>query len=230
MRITGAPAAHGWLSPPANEQALGMIAKLTGRVDTLEADRCVIDVGGVGYLVFASTRTLAALPRPPAFAQVLIETQVREDAIALYGFLDAAEREWFRMLTAVQGVGARLALHILSAFSPRELAVAIRGGDAKALTRAQGVGARLATRLVSELKNRAEALEIPAGGESALAPSPAFSKLEEDAVSVLINLGYRRGEAAPVLREVLQRLGPEAPLEDAIRACLRELAPKEMRK
>ncbi len=207
-----------------------MIAKLTGRVDTLESDRCVIDVGGVGYLVFASTRTLAALPRPPAVAQVLVETQVREDAIALYGFLDAAEREWFRMLTAVQGVGSRLALNILSAFSPLELAGVIRAGDAKALTRAQGVGSRLAARLLNELKNRVETLEIPVGSGSALAPSPAFGKLEEDAISVLVNLGYRRGEAAPVLREVLQRLGPEAPLQEAIRATLRELAPKEMRK
>src|SRR6185312_15599061 len=103
----------------------GVIALLTGRVEGIEADRCVIDVGGVGYLVQASTRTLSALPAPPALARVLVETQVREDAISLYGFADPAEREWFRLLVTVQGVGARVALNILSALSPAELIGAI---------------------------------------------------------------------------------------------------------
>ena len=118
-----------------------MIAKLTGRIEALEADRCVIDVGGVGYLVQASTRTLAALPTG-ADRELLIETQVREDAISLFGFADPAERDWFRLLTTVQGVGARVALSVLSALSPRELIMAIQAGDRAALTRAPGVGAQ----------------------------------------------------------------------------------------
>src|SRR5881227_650108 len=106
-----------------------MIAQLTGRIEAIEADRCIVDVNGVGYLVQASTRTLAALPAPPTIARVLVETQVREDAISLYGFADPAEREWFRLLVTVQGVGARVALNILSALSPSELIGAIAAGD-----------------------------------------------------------------------------------------------------
>ncbi len=106
-----------------------MIAQLTGRLDGIEADRCVIDVNGVGYLVQASTRTLAALPAPPAIARVLVETQVREDAITLYGFADPSEREWFRLLLTVQGVGAKVALNLLSALSPADLINAIAAGD-----------------------------------------------------------------------------------------------------
>jgi Holliday junction DNA helicase RuvA len=125
-----------------------MIAKLTGRIEALEADRCVVDVNGVGYLVQASTRTLAALPAG-ATATLLIETQVREDSFLLFGFFDAAERDWFRLLTTVQGVGARVALNILSALSPRELIAAIQAGDRGSLTRASGVGAKLAVRLLT---------------------------------------------------------------------------------
>ena len=117
-----------------------MIAQLTGRVDALSDGTCVIDVGGVGYLVQASSRTLSALPQPPAAAKVLIETHVRDDAIVLYGFADSAERDWFRLLTTVQGVGGRVALAILSALSPRDLIGAIAAGDKASLTRAQGVG------------------------------------------------------------------------------------------
>ena len=138
-----------------------MIALLTGSVAALEADRCVLDVAGVGYLVQASTRTLAALPAPPAVARVLVETLVREDAILLYGFASPDERDWFRVLTAVQGVGAKVALNILSALSPRDLVAAIGAGDRGALTRAAGVGAKLAIRLLSELRDKAAAM--PAG-------------------------------------------------------------------
>ncbi|HET9019496.1 MAG TPA: Holliday junction branch migration protein RuvA, partial [Acetobacteraceae bacterium] len=131
-----------------------MIAKLTGRIEALEDGRCVVDVGGVGYLVHASTRTLSALPAGGA-ASLLIETHVREDAILLYGFADQAEREWFRLLTTVQGVGAKVALGVLSAMSPRELVGAIQAGDRGALTRAPGVGAKLAIRLLTELREKA---------------------------------------------------------------------------
>jgi Holliday junction DNA helicase RuvA len=128
-RITAQPHALG------GRGADGVIARLTGRVEAIEADRCVIDVGGVGYLVHASTRTLAAVPSGTA-ASLLIEMQVREDAIVLFGFFESAEREWFRLLTTVQGVGAKVALNILSALSPRELIAAIQAGDRASLTRA----------------------------------------------------------------------------------------------
>jgi Holliday junction DNA helicase RuvA len=197
-----------------------VIAKLTGRVESLEDGRCVLDVNGVGYLVHASTRTLAALTTG-AIAVLLIETQVREDAILLYGFADAAEREWFRLLTTVQGVGAKVALGVLSALSPRELIAAITAGDRAALTRAPGVGARLAVRLLTELHDRAGAM--PAG--TAFSPTlPPPAGPESDALSALLNLGYRRPEAQAAVARVASRLGEGVPLQALIRESLRELA------
>ncbi len=140
-----------------------MIAQLTGRVEALEEGRCIIDVNGVGYLVHASTRTLAALPASPEVARLLVETHVREDAILLYGFADSAERDWFRLLTTVQGVGGRVALSVLSALSPRDLISAIAAGDRASLTRAAGVGARLAVRLLTELRDKAGAMPSAPG-------------------------------------------------------------------
>ncbi len=198
-----------------------MIAKLTGRVEQIEADRCVIDVNGVGYLVQASTRTLAALPAGQV-ATVLIEMQVREDAMSLFGFAEAAEREWFRLLTTVQGVGARVALNILSALSPRDLVGAIQAGDRGALTRASGVGVKLAVRLLTELREKAGAM--PSGvGFSPVLPPPV-SGVEADALSALVNLGYRRPEAAAAVALVVRRLGEGAALEVVIREGLKELA------
>lgn len=200
-----------------------MIAQLTGKVGQIEADRCIVDVGGVGYLVLASTRTLAALPAGTV-ATVLTEMQVREDAITLFGFADAAEREWFRLLLTVQGVGARVALNILSALSPRELVGAIQAGDRGALTRAAGVGAKLAVRLLTELRERAGAM--PTGpGFSPVLPPPT-SGAEADALSALANLGYRRAEASPVVARVVARLGEQAAAGAVIREALRELAPR----
>ena len=200
-----------------------MIALLTGRVDGIEADRCIIDVGGVGYLVQASTRTLAALPAPPAVARVLVETQVREDAITLYGFAESAERDWFRLLLTVQGVGAKVALNILSALSPKELIGAIAAGDKASLTRAPGVGAKLAIRLLSELREKAGAMPtgitLPIGIGQPRGP-------EADALSALANLGYRRAEAQPVVAAVIAATGEGAGLDVIIRESLRELALK----
>lgn len=199
-----------------------MIAKLTGRVEGIEADRCVVDVNGVGYLVQASTRTLSALPAPPATAQVLIETVVREDAILLYGFADTAERDWFRLLTTIQGVGARVALNILSALGPRELIAAIQAGDRGSLTRAPGVGAKLAVRLLTELREKAGAM--PTGiGFSPVIPGPVGG-IEADALSAMLNLGYRRVEAHPVVNRIVERLGPDASIDSVIRDALKELA------
>jgi Holliday junction DNA helicase RuvA len=200
-----------------------MIALLTGRVDALEDGRCVVDVNGVGYLVHASSRTLSALPQPPATARLLIETQVREDAIQLFGFADSAERDWFRLLTTVQGVGPRVALSILSALSPRDLIAAIAAGDRASLTRASGVGARLAVRLLTELREKAGAMPSSASGIG-MPATPAPAGVAADALSALVNLGYRRPEAQPAVARVVERLGDTAPLDAVIRESLRELA------
>src|SRR5271166_5895933 len=182
-----------------------MIAQLTGRIVALEDGRCVVDVNGVGYLVHASTRTLAAMSQPPEVARVLVETVVREDAILLYGFADPAERDWFRLLTTVQGVGAKVALAILSALSPRDLVAAIAAGDRASLTRAAGVGAKLAVRILSELRDKAGAM--PSGAAMPAVATGGPRGVTEDALSALVNLGYRRPEAQPVVARVLDRLG-----------------------
>jgi len=199
-----------------------MIAQLTGRVDVLSDGSCVIDVGGVGYLVQASSRTLAALPQAPAAAKVLIETHVREDAIVLYGFADSAERDWFRLLTTVQGVGGRVALAILSALSPRDLIGAIAAGDKASLTRAQGVGPRLADRLLTELKDKTGTMPTSATGVTYTPIAAATAA--DDAVSALVNLGYRRPEAAQTVARVAERLGSSSSLDALIRDSLKELA------
>ena len=199
-----------------------MIAMLLGRVEAVEADRCIVDVNGVGYLVQASTRTLSALATAAGAQRVLIETQVREDAITLYGFSDPAEREWFRLLLTVQGVGAKVALNILSALSPKDLINAIAAGDKASLTRAPGVGAKLAIRLLSELRDKAGAMPT---GISIAIPLAAAGP-EADAISALANLGYRRAEAYPVVIRVLERLGEDAAVGQVIRESLQELAIK----
>jgi Holliday junction DNA helicase RuvA len=198
-----------------------MIALLTGRVETLEDGRCVLDVNGVGYLVHASSRTLAALPQSPATAKLLIETHVREDAIQLFGFADSAERDWFRLLTTVQGVGPRVALSVLSALSPRDLISAIAAGDRASLTRAPGVGARLAVRLLTELRDKAGAMPSSPGISL---PMSQPAGVASDALSALVNLGYRRPEVQTVVARVAERLGETAGLDAVIRESLRELA------
>ena len=200
-----------------------MIALLTGRVDSLSEGVCVLDVNGVGYLVHASTRTLAALPQPPVAARMLIETQVREDAIILYGFAESAERDWFRLLTTVQGVGGKVALSVLSALSPKDLIGAIAAGDKAGLTRAPGVGPRLAVRLLTELRDKAGAM--PSSSLAApLVAAPAGTA--DDALSALVNLGYRRQEAQPAIARVIEQLGDDASLDAVIRQSLRALAQK----
>ncbi len=200
-----------------------MIAQLTGHIEALEDGRCIVDVAGVGYLVHASSRTLAALPQPPAIAKLLVETHVREDAIQLFGFFETAERDWFRLLTTVQGVGPRLALSILSALSPRDLIGAIAGREQASLTRAAGVGARLAARLLTELKDKVSAMPSSPGVSL---PTVAYQPrgTAEDALSALVNLGYRRPEAQGAIGRVLERLGEGAALDALIREALRELS------
>ena len=200
-----------------------MIAKLKGVVDQVDADSAIVDVGGVGYLVSASARTLRNLSAGDVVT-VLVETIVREDAIALYCFLETAERDWFRILTTVQGVGARVALSILSTLSPDEIARAIAAQDRATLSRPAGVGAKLAARLATELKDKAAAFGVaPTSKIAEMASMPAGS-INEDAVSALVNLGYKRVEAFGAVARVTQRLGDEAKLDAVIRAGLQELA------
>lgn len=200
-----------------------MIALLNGRVDALDAGSCIIDVNGVGYLVQASTRTLSALPPSPEVARVLIETHVRDDAIVLYGFTDPAEREWFRLLLTIQGVGAKVALSILSALSPHDLINAIAAGDRASLTRAPGVGAKLAIRLLSELRDKAGTMPT---GSGFVLPAAPEGGTEADALSALVNIGYRRSEAYPVVVRIMAGLGEGAGVDQVIRDSLRELAIK----
>jgi holliday junction DNA helicase RuvA len=201
-----------------------VIARLRGTLDTLGEDHAVIDVGGVGYLVACPTRTLASLPRPGEAVDLLIETQVRDDSITLYGFRSAAERSWFRLLQTVQGVGARVALAILSVLGPDELARAVAAQDKAALARASGVGPRLAGRIASELRDRLTELPGPVGAPS---PGPAAvvtaGGSAADAVSALVNLGYGRSEAHAAIAKAAADLGTAAPLQTLIRAGLQEL-------
>ncbi|HXQ49638.1 MAG TPA: Holliday junction branch migration protein RuvA [Stellaceae bacterium] len=199
-----------------------MIALLAGVVDQVASDHLVLDVNGVGYLVFCSSRTLARAPARGERLRLLIETHVREDHIHLYGFADEAERSWFRLLTSVQGVGARLALSILGVLAPDALVTAILAQDRAALARADGVGPKLAQRIANELKDKVGGLAL---GPAALAGAAANaeSAAATDAVSALVNLGYQRSEAYGAVAAASRRLGPQAALDALIRAGLREL-------
>jgi Holliday junction DNA helicase RuvA len=201
-----------------------VIAKLKGTVDSVGVDSAVIDVNGVGYLVSASSRTLRDLVEG-APATLLVETIVREDAIALYGFLETTERDWFRILTTVQGVGARVGLSILSTLSPDEIARAITAQDKATLSRPAGVGAKLAARLATELRDKAVMFgAAPVSAAAMAVPAGAGGSINEDAVSALVNLGYKRVEAFGAVARVTQRLGEGARLDAVIRAGLQELA------
>ncbi len=200
-----------------------MIAKLSGTLDSAGEDSLIVDVGGVGYLVFCSMRTREALPGPGEPMSLHIETHVREDHIHLYGFAAAAEREWFRLLTTVQGVGARVALAILSALSPERLSDALIGADRAMLTHAPGVGPKLAGRIVSELKDKVAVVDGPLAGFAAVPPAERPAALD-DAVSALVNLGYSRGDAFGAVAQAARGLGPGVAVESLIRAGLRELS------
>ena len=202
-----------------------MIAKLTGTIDSLLTDGVVLDVGGVGYMVLCSGRTLGALPPVGETAVLLIETHVREDHIHLYGFSGAGERAWFRLLLTVQGIGARVALSILTALSMDELAQAVAAQDKATLTRANGVGNKVAQRVVAELKDKAGDLMLgPAALIAANGADVGVPAVSADAVSALVNLGYRPSEAAGAIAHAAHDLGGEATAEALIRAGLRELA------
>ncbi|MEO0499440.1 MAG: Holliday junction branch migration protein RuvA [Pseudomonadota bacterium] len=196
-----------------------MIAKLTGRVDTLTADTAIIDVGGVGYLVSASTATIASLTHGD-IVSLLIETVVREDAFLLYGFASADEQGWFRLLTNVQGVGARVALAILSTLGTVDLEAAIGAGDKAMVARTPGVGPKLAQRVVTELADKAVAR---GGGGHTPAPAAAGS-LAADARSALANLGFKPAAAAKVVDAAIAELGDGAEVEAVVGLALKKAA------
>lgn len=196
-----------------------MIASLKGLVQAVGADHAVIDVAGVGYLVQASSRALATL-EPGAATLLLVETQVREDAITLFGFASATERDWFRLLTGVQGVGGRLALAILGTLAPDEIARAVTLDDRAMIARAPGVGPRLAARIATELKGKAPAVTgLAAAGGGAPNVTPAAGAAA-DAVSALENLGFRAPEAARAVAQAQQDLG-DLPTAALIREALK---------
>ena len=198
-----------------------MIAKLRGILDSTGDDWAVVDVGGVGYLVYCSARTLARLPGPGAPVALEVETHVREDHIHLYGFLGAADRAWFRLLTTVQGVGARVAMAIQGVLGPDELAQAVAMGDRASLTRAPGVGPKLAQRILTELKDKVDAIAVQPIPVRLAAVNGDHAT---DAVSALVNLGYRRPEAVGAVSAAVRSLGAEAAVEALIKAGLKELA------
>jgi Holliday junction DNA helicase RuvA len=198
-----------------------VIALLRGRVAALAEESVVLDVGGVGYLVHCAPSTLERLPRAGEAVELLTELQVREDAFLLYGFLDPAERAWFRLLQTVQGVGARVALSILGTLPPARLETALAAGDRAALARSAGVGPRLAARIVAELKDRVGTLET--GVASPAAPVAEGGTLG-DALSALVNLGYPRSDAYAALGRAQGRLGEQAAVDALIREGLKDLA------
>ena len=204
-----------------------MIGKLKGVIDSFGEDYVILDVGGVGYTVHCSTRTLQALPAPGDPAILSIETHVREDQIRLFGFLSDIEREWFRLLQTVQGVGAKVALSVLSTLKPADLATAIATRDKAQVARTPGVGPKVAERIVTELKDKAPAysmvdpaiIRLAGALEENRAPQPIT-----DAISALVNLGYGQPQAAAAIAAASRSAGESADAAGLIRLGLKELA------
>lgn len=206
-----------------------MIGKLSGTIDSIGEESIVIDVHGVGYLVHCSARTLAHLPRTGEAVSLAIETHVREDAIKLYGFTSEAERDWFRLLQTVQGVGAKVALAVLGSLSVDELATAIVRQDKAEIARAPGIGPRLAARLAAELKDKVPAsLSLRHGIAAGTAEGAGERETEpaaaQDAVAALLTLGYARGQAADAIESARRRLGEAADTAALVRQALRQLS------
>jgi len=204
-----------------------MIARLKGLVDGFGDGWVVVDVGGVGYLVFCSSKTLGQLSVGEA-AALEIETHVREDHIHLYGFRDSVERDWFKLLTSVQGVGAKVGLAVLGVLGPDDLMRAVAAGDKAMVTQTPGVGTKLAGRILSELKDKAGVIAIgQAGSRSPATVTVPGTAVLSDATSALANLGYGSAEALGAVSRAAGRLGDDASVEELIRDGLRELAPRD---
>jgi holliday junction DNA helicase RuvA len=198
-----------------------MIARLSGILAEITADHAVLDVGGVGYLVQASARTLSAIGAVGGQVMLLTEMQVREDAMTLFAFGTAGERDWFRLLTGVQGVGGRVALSILSTLDADELSRAVASGDKAMVSRANGVGPKLAQRIVMELKDKVGGVAIgPAGS----LPKAVAGSASADAVSALGNLGFKPGEANAAVASAEAELGDGATLDALVRLALKKAA------
>lgn len=200
-----------------------MIAKLTGRLDSWGAGHAVIDVGGVGYLVEASARTLSAIGIVGDQVTVHTELLVGEDFLRLIGFASAGERDWFRLLTSVQGVGSKVALAILSALEPDAISRAIAAGDAAMIARANGVGPKLAQRICNELKDKAGMAHGGAGLSGVAASAPAGS-IHADALAALGSLGFKPAEASAAVNAADAELGDGATLDALVRLALRKAA------
>jgi Holliday junction DNA helicase RuvA len=204
-----------------------MIGKLKGIVDSYGEDYIILDVGGVGYQVHCSARTLQALPSPREAATLSIETHVREDQIKLFGFASDLEREWFRLLQTVQGVGAKVAMSVLGTLRPSELASAVAMRDKAMVARTPGVGPKVAERIVTELKDKAPAyanvdpavVHLAGALDEKRAPRPIT-----DAVSALVNLGYGHPQAAAAIAAAARSAGDDADTATLIRHGLKELA------
>lgn len=201
-----------------------MIAKLKGRLDSTGIDHAIIDVGGVGYLVGASSRTLSALGPVGEAVTVHTEMLVSEDSIRLMGFATAAERDWFRLLTGVQGVGSRVALAILSALEPAEAHRAIAMGDKAMIARANGVGPKLAQRIVNELKDKIGAMALGPGAAAPGLVAVPTAGHAADAVSALQNLGFRPAEASMAVAAAEEEAGSDATLDALVRLALKKAA------
>lgn len=205
-----------------------MIGKLSGIIDSFGTDYILLDVSGVGYLVHCSPRTLQTAGQTGDTASLLIDTHVREDAINLYGFKDALEQQWFRLLTSVQGVGARVGMSILGACPPERLGFAIASGDKAAIQAADGVGPKLAVRIVTELKDKASKMDLSAAlpqknVQANHKAAPAEATIDNDAVSALVNLGYAKSDAFQAVLSAKQKSNDNS-LSDIIRLALKELS------
>lgn len=203
-----------------------MIGKLKGVVDEIGDDHLILDVHGVGYLVFAPARVLQGLPGRGEVAVLHIETLVREDLIRLYGFSSASEKAWFQLLMTVQGVGAKVALAALGVMKASELANAVALGDTAQIARAPGIGKRVAERIVTELKSKAPAFASVDAGTIAASQqaSAAVPTAVGDAVSALVNLGYQQAQASAAVAAAVKSAGEEAEAATLIRLGLKELA------
>lgn len=198
-----------------------MIGKLSGIVDSIAEDHVILDVNGVGYLVSCPSSTLSKL-QVGAHAALMIETRINDETIRLFGFSSAEEREWFRLLQTVQNVGAKVALHVLSTLSPRELERALALGDKAAIGRAQGVGPKLALRIVTELKDKAPSMMLRGHGDDAVTHTAPRGP-EADAVAALVGLGYSPSQASETVARVAREVG-DVPVNVLIRECLRAMA------
>lgn len=215
-----------------------MIAKLTGKIDTIGSDYLILDVGGVGYMVHASAKTLSVIGDKGADVSLLIEMQVREDSMTLFGFASVEEQEWFKLLTSVQGVGAKVGIAILSACPADQLVMAVMSDDKNVIRQAEGVGPKLAVRIITELKDKVAKMDLGTVGSSVqAAPTTASAgstvsvategndnQLNQDALSALVNLGYARAEAYKAVMTARSQFKEDPELGVLISAGLKELA------